>query len=562
MLPQQDAAAKPIVQPTDWAQFGGVASIAGAFLLGAISVMAWAPLSVPGLGVISHGLLCWLLLRARRWWSAGLLGLAFGLGLHVTGHGWTYDTLLVQAHAGATLALIGSTTFVGGVAVFSAAAALAFAGVLQWAAQPSGPTHRGEWRGPAAPIAKGLLFAVCFAGTEYARSQLTGVATVALGYTALDTWADGWFAIVGSHGIGLGLYWLAGTIGAACAAAQAASRDFKPAAIMVLLVATVCFGAGHALQPLRFAEADGRPLSFRLIQGNFKQRDKFVPQMLDKQVAAYVAAITAAPADLILTPETAMPMYVSQFPAQAWTDLQQQANRHQSNIIFGITSIASNSQGYNSMYLVAPGASTLGRYDKVRLMPFGEYTPRGFAWFSGGLSIAMKDMASGAKDQAPLRAVTGPSSHINIGTLTCLEDLDATHALRWLPAASLFINPSNMAWFDGSLALRHVHQMVRARAKEMARPVLRIGNTGLTLHIDHLGRVLGELPFEVSDVLSGSVQPMKGATPYARFGNTLFFAAIGALAVLALWLLRLARPSRQPSMSLPKAQKGATDASH
>jgi apolipoprotein N-acyltransferase len=551
-------AAAPALLATDrWSGFGFVASIAAAFVLGAIGLMAWAPLSIPGLGVVCHGLLCWLLIGCRAWWSAGLVGLAFGLGLHTTGHGWTYDTLFVQAHAGRTLALIGSATFVGGVALFSAAAAVAYVTLLSRVLRGTSHVVRGGLNKLAIPLANGLLFAVCFSATEYVRGVLTGVATLSLGYTAMDSWADGWLAIAGSHSIGLGFFWLAGMIGVACATARLNARDLPPTLAITALAASVCFGGGLALQKISFAEADGRPLSFRLIQGNFKQQDKFVPQMLDKQVAFYVAAITAAPADLILTPETAMPIYVSQFPAQAWTDLQQHANRHQSNIIFGITSIASDSQGYNSMYLVAPGASALGRYDKVRLMPFGEYTPKGFAWFSGGLSIAMKDMASGAKDQASLRAVTGASSHINIGTLTCLEDLDATHALRWLPAASLIINPSNMAWFDGSLALHHVHQMVRARAMEIARPVLRIGNTGLTLHIDHLGRVLGELPFEVSDVLSGSVQPMKGATPYARAGNAFFFAALGAFAVLALLLVQLTRLRCPP---LPVVKKGVASA--
>jgi apolipoprotein N-acyltransferase len=102
------AAAPPLAATGRWSDFGFVASIAVAFVLGAICLMAWAPLSIPGLGVVCHGLLCWLLIGCRAWWSAGLVGLAFGLGLHTTGHGWTYDTLFVQAHAGRTLALIGS----------------------------------------------------------------------------------------------------------------------------------------------------------------------------------------------------------------------------------------------------------------------------------------------------------------------------------------------------------------------------------------------------------------------------------------------------------------------
>lgn len=103
---------------------------------------------------------------------------------------------------------------------------------------------------------------------------------------------------------------------------------------------------------------------------------------------------------------------------------------------------------------------------------------------------------------------------------------------RWLPAATLLINPSNLAWFEGSLAIPQRLQIVRLRALESGRPILRAINTGVTAHIDHRGRVLKQLPEMTERVLSGQVQPMHGATPYARFGDwpVVFGSALYSLA--------------------------------
>ena len=180
----------------------------------------------------------------------------------------------------------------------------------------------------------------------------------------------------------------------------------------------------------------------------------------------------------------------------------------------GIATLAANAEGHNSVLHLAPGASRIGQYDKVRLMPFGEYGPAGFGWFSAALAIPLKDLRPGNSDQQAFRV--GEQS---IATLICHEDLIGEDARRWLPAATLFINPSNLAWFEGSAAIAQRLQVVRMRAMESGRPILRATNTGITAQIDQRGRVIRQLPEMQEGTLSGEVQAMQGLTPYACFGD-------------------------------------------
>ncbi|MDO8892968.1 MAG: apolipoprotein N-acyltransferase [Sulfurimicrobium sp.] len=143
-----------------------------------------------------------------------------------------------------------------------------------------------------------------------------------------------------------------------------------------------------------------------------------------------------------------------------------------------------------------------------------EYSPTGFSWFTGSLNIPLKDMSPGGRNQAPFALGIQ-----RVGTLICHEDLTGQEVRRWLPSATLLLNPSNLAWFEGSLAIGQRLQIVRMRALESGRPILRVTNTGVTAQIDAQGRVLGRLPVSVEGVLSGTVQPQQGVTPYGRWGD-------------------------------------------
>ena len=275
-------------------------------------------------------------------------------------------------------------------------------------------------------------------------------------------------------------------------------------------------GIGFYLTHFSWTEAYGEPLRYRLIQSNIAQERKFDPLYVRQQTNRFVDIIERKAADLIVTPETAFPMFLNELPGDALSRLQQFSRRTGSNVFIGIASIAANSDGYNSMVQIAPNQGGIDQYNKILLMPFGEYSPIGFGWFTHSLSIPLKDMSAGDLDQAPFTIGSQ-----RVGTLICHEDLTGQAMRHWLLDATLLINPSNLAWFEGSLAIPQRLQIVRMRALESGRPILRVTNTGITASIDSRGRVLASLPASKEDVLVGEVQPMHGLTMYARLGDWL-----------------------------------------
>lgn len=120
-------------------------------------------------------------------------------------------------------------------------------------------------------------------------------------------------------------------------------------------------------------------------------------------------------------------------------------------------------------------------------------------------------------------------------------------ARRAAAQAGVILNPSNLAWFDESAAIAQRLQIVRVRALETGRPILRSANTGITAHIDHTGKVMAAGPERRLTTLSGMVQPMQGRTPYAMLGDLPFLAAaLGWLCVQAAVTIRFRFVSEHP----------------
>ena len=152
-------------------------------------------------------------------------------------------------------------------------------------------------------------------------------------------------------------------------------------------------------------------------------------------------------------------------------------------------------------------------------MPFGEYSPPLFGWFYRLVQIPMSDQTRGAPDQPPMQ-LDGQRVALNI----CYEDLFGAELIRALPAATLMLNISNLAWYGDSHAQPQHLQIARVRALETGRPMLRSTNTGMTALVRPDGEVAGVLPAFERGVLRVEVQGYQGLTPYARWGDRLALA--------------------------------------
>jgi len=361
---------------------------------------------------------------------------------------------------------------------------------------------------------------------EWARGWvLTGFPWVSSGYAHTGGPLGGFAPLVGVYG----LAWLSALI-AGCLALLPAKK-LAPALALALLA------GGFALKNIDWTTPHAQPISVRLLQGNVPQEMKFVPERIEATLALYHTMISEQPADLIATPETAIPLLSNQLPPDYVALLSRFARASNSHLALGIPVSDGPRQYANSMIGLAPdGQSKPYRYDKHHLVPFGEFIPLGARWFVDMMKIPLGDFRRGELLQAPF-AVAGQWVLPNI----CYEDLfgeeiaaqlAASRAGR-IPEATILLNQSNIAWFGDSIAVPQHLQISQMRALETGRPMLRATNTGATAVIDPKGRVVAQLPAFQRGTLSARVQGYEGLTPYSLYGNALVVGAAFLMLLVA-----------------------------
>jgi apolipoprotein N-acyltransferase len=498
-------------------------ALAFAFLAGASSLFSFQPF---GWWPLQFVALAWLFYQVGMGSStrrAVFLGWAFGFGWSVAGMHWLYIFMTRFAHLPAVLGVIGVALLGLYMGLFGAFAA----GSASWL--------RRRWSLPVSAFLL-LVLPVTWGVSEWMRGWVfTGFPWAASGYAHDGAPLAGFAPLIGVYGIGALVAVCAGCL------VMLTQRGKLPA--IGLFAALLLAGAG--LRSLEWTQETGQPLNVRLLQGNIPQDRKFDLAFLTSILDTYQAMITAAPADLIATPETAIPIFAHQLPAGYLDDLRRFATSSGSTLAVGMPLLDGPGKYSNSLVTIAPASQPIlqatsqstvqpYRYDKAHLVPFGEFIPPGFRWFTDMLNIPLNDATRGAALQAPF-AVKDQLVLPNI----CYEDVfgeEIAYQLRNAPRpATMLLNVSNLSWYGQSTAIPQHLQISRMRTLETGRPMLRATNDGATAVIDHRGNIAQVLPFYKDGVLTATLRGTTGMTPYIRFGNYLFLA-LGALALAAAWL--------------------------
>lgn len=378
-----------------------------------------------------------------------------------------------------------------------------------------------RWRSPR-PVALLLILPSLWALTEWLRGWIfTGFPWSASGYAHNTGPLAGFAPVVGVFGIS----WCAALISGCIAICQNRRASFR---IGALIIALGVLMAGFGLQQINWTESHGQTISVRLLQGNVPQEMKFSHGKIADMLTLYHDMIVEQPADLIATPETAIPVFQQRLPKDYLPKLANHARKTQSHLLIGIPVLDEPDAYSNSVIGIAPNATPFDRptyrYDKHHLVPFGEFVPLGFRWFVNLMHIPLGDFSRGDAVQAPF-TVKDQQVLPNI----CYEDLfgeeiaDQISALHFggKPEPTVLLNLSNIAWFGNTIALPQHLQISQMRALETGRPMLRSTNTGTTAIINHKGKVISQLTPYTRASLSASVQGYKGTTPYIRWGNLL-----------------------------------------
>jgi apolipoprotein N-acyltransferase len=489
------------------------------------------------------------LTRATGWKSAALTGGAFGFGNFVTGVWWLYVSMHFYGGMAAPLAGAAVVLFSLYLAVYPALAAGVWsfcAGHARNGAAPDDTPFSPTWHGA-------LAFASAWAIGEWLRGTVfTGFPWLASGYAQVDGPFAGFAPVAGVYGVGWMLALVAALIVQALlpllrsrkprgnANGEAGSNAAKPDAARVAVpgaIALALIAAGLLLPLVQWTVPANAPLTVRLLQGNVKQEMKFEESGMRAAIDQYQQMITSKPADLIVTPETAIPVLAQQLPAPFASAVRNFSDTTGSAILFGAIGGTITPEGQvidytNSLFGVTPGTRDVYRYDKHHLVPFGEFVPWGFRWFVNLMSIPLGDFFRGAPVQKPFMVHNQP-----VAVDICYEDIFGEEIARTIresdTPAGVLVNSTNLAWFGDTIALDQHLQIARMRSLETGRPMLRATNTGMTAAIDANGKVLGRLqPYTVGS-LDLTVQGTSGSTPYVTSGNntvlavSLFLLAFG-----------------------------------
>jgi apolipoprotein N-acyltransferase len=477
-----------------------------AFLGGAATVLAFAPLALHPLAFLTFALLVHLWMRAspRR---CAWLGFWFGFGLFGAGVSWVYVSLHQFGGMPAPLAGFATVGFCAFLALFPAAA-----GWLQ-ARVPASDAARACLLIPAAWTLFEWLLVWIF----------TGFPWLAVGYAAAGWPLQGYAPLGGVYLLSFltvsvaGMLWL-----------LARHRPRFLFAIVLVL------GAGEALRHVTWSTPQGDPVEVALLQGNIEQEMKFRPERTAAIFDTYARLAEGSRARLIIFPETALPLFLDRVDPAYLARLDAVGKRNEGDLLVGVPYRRARNAYYNSAFTL--GASPRQIYHKVHLVPFGEFVPPGFRWTLDVLSIPLSDFSRGAPDQPPL-AVAGQRVAVNV----CYEDVFGAEIARSLPEATLLVNMSNVAWFGDSLAPAQHLQIARLRAVETGRMHLTATNTGITAAIDRDGRVLKRLEQFTEGRLEIAAQGYAGATPYVRLRDWPVVAL--CLLIFTVFILR-ARHSR------------------
>lgn len=370
-------------------------------------------------------------------------------------------------------------------------------GVFAWLA---GVVMRRWWAVPAT--------AALWVAVEVTHGPL-GFAWLALGNTGIDMSIPMRLApITGVYGLSF--------IFAVAAAALALAILGRPRAHLAWLLVLPALLLLPKMPP-----AERGHSTALLVQPNLPETADWNAESLEKMLIDQLSLTlhgaspeTRQPPSIVVWPEVPAPLYYEEDPKfRAYAGAL--ARTADAYFLVGVMGRNSSGAPLNSAVLVSPAGEMVSRYDKMNLVPFGEYVP----WPLGSL---VDKITNEAGDFAPgKRVVVSPveAGH-KIGAFICYESVFPNFVRRFAAGgAEALFNISNDGWFGRSAARMQHLSIVRMRAAENRRWILRATNDGVTATIDSAGRVRGALPLFAAATSYTSFDYISDKTMYTRWGD-------------------------------------------
>ena len=526
-----------------------------AFLAGASSTLALPPADVWPLPFITFPILVWLVDGAAGGRFGGVLAAAaigwwFGFGYFLAGLYWVGHAFLVDAKTFGWLLPFAVVALPAGMAVYTAFG-LALARLI--------------WTRGATRV---LALAVALTLAEWLRGHLfSGFPWNPYGYALISPiWLAQGAALVGIWGLTF-LAVAAYASPAVLADERADTRRpwLAPALSAAAIAALAIYGA---VRLERTPTSYVKDVRLRIMQPNLQQDEKFNYSQKQQVMSRYLA-LSDRPSGpqspglrgvtLLIWPESAFPFFLTREPdalAQIAALLPPETVLITGAIRAPETAAnAPVTRAYNSIYVIDHHGLILSVYDKVHLVPFGEYLP--FQELLERLGLMQLTKVRGGFIPGEQRRTQPAPGAPNFLPLVCYEIIFPGNAVprserkgwlyrqvgRYLDWPSVvgsgerpgwLLNLTNDGWFGASAGPYQHFQQARIRAIEEGLPLVRAANSGISAVVDPLGRIVKSLPLGAEGVLDAPLPQPIAATLYARWGDALVGVVVAIVFLVVL----------------------------
>jgi apolipoprotein N-acyltransferase len=499
-----------------------------ALVAGALSALALAPFNAWPIMFITIPVLVWLIdgSTAGRWSgavTAAIAGWCFGFGFFVAGLYWIGYAFLVDAKTFGWLLPVAVAGLPAYLAIYTGIGVAAAR--LVWV------------RGPARIVA----LATMLTAAEWLRGHLfTGFPWNTFGYALTEP-----LALAQSVSL-IGIWGLTFVAIAVFASPAVLADDradtphpFRAPLIAVLVLAGLAgYGAARlAVHPTTYVSG----VRLRLMQPNLQQDVKFNYTAKDQVVARYLDLSNRATgpqsngardATVLIWPESAFPFFLTREPDElAKISAMLKPGTELITGAVRAAPVATGPHAYNSIYVIDPDGSIRGIYDKIHLVPFGEYLPFENVLEKIGLQNLTKQVGGFlAGNRRRVMDVPGAPKML---PLICYEAIFPGAAVPRNERPGWLVNVTNDGWFGISTGPYQHFQQARVLAIAEGLPLVRAANTGISAVIDPVGRIINALPLGVEGVVDSNLPTAIAPTLFVALGNgPLIFLLVAGLFVI------------------------------
>lgn len=505
-----------------------------AFLAGALSVLALRPVSFapilfltfPALVVLIDGAVVGGPDGLRRLRPAAATGWWFGFGYFLAGLHWVGAAFLAEGRPILIpLMPVAVLALSAGFALFTAFGAL---------------VARILWTdGPMRILALSFGLGI----SEWLRGQLfTGfpwnLFGQAVAFTDVTAQAASVIGVQGLTALGIAVFAAPALLGD-----EPERRGWPFRLMLIAAVGLVALDVGYGIHRLAGAAPVGTATvagaRIRIVQPNINQAQKWTASYRDATLKHLVAlsdaktgpdALGALSFSQIIWPETALPYFLTDWPAalEAIADLLPPGT----SLVTGAPRAEPTPEGwrfYNSAYVIDDGGAIVDAYDKVHLLPFGEYMP--FSDFLRRIGVGALFKGIGGFSPGPRRQIVRMSGLPSFSILICYEAIFPGEVTDGDERPDYFVNITNDGWFGHTAGPYQHLDEVRLRAVEEGRPFVRAANTGISAIIDGYGRIVASLPLGEDGTLDGMVPSERPSSQFPRMGEEFLLTYYGLSAI-------------------------------